>query len=362
MGNKNNQFTPHVVVVILNWNTWEDTVECLESLLKCKYDNFTILLIDNGSENNSKEMIRLWSTGDSRHKIESNFENLISPATEKPVKLYEYKLESINEYKLPRQDNSKKINSKSIIFLESSQNLGFAKAVNLGWNIANKNFSIKYFMILNNDTVIDTYTIGKLVAFLEGSKNTGVASSTVYNYYHSDIIDQAGGKISIFGRTKYLRKVEAGKAHKISFVNGCALMMRTDLIRKLGLFTENFFFGEEDVEFSLRMKKNKIQMVSIADSIVYHKVGRTSKEYFRNNFGKVTIHRLNRIVNMKSFFARPIWSIWKYFSLVYFFWTNFFVYGISLKDSIENIIEINKFANSNSSVPKDQVLKYTGKQ
>ena len=54
---------PSVSIIVLNWNGWEDTIECLESLYKIDYDNFNILIIDNNSEDDSIKKIKDYCNG-----------------------------------------------------------------------------------------------------------------------------------------------------------------------------------------------------------------------------------------------------------------------------------------------------------
>ena len=52
---------PKVSIIILNWNGWEDTIECLESLFQIDYNNYTVVLVDNNSQDESIEKIRKYS-------------------------------------------------------------------------------------------------------------------------------------------------------------------------------------------------------------------------------------------------------------------------------------------------------------
>jgi len=62
---------PRVSIIILNWNGWEDTIECLESLYQITYPNYDVIIVDNGSEDESLEMIRKYCQG--KIRVESKF-------------------------------------------------------------------------------------------------------------------------------------------------------------------------------------------------------------------------------------------------------------------------------------------------
>ena len=76
---------PRVSIIILNWNGWKDTIECLESVYRIEYPNYDVILIDNGSNNKSVEMIRKYTTGDI--KVESPFFEY-NPEN-KPIRVFE---------------------------------------------------------------------------------------------------------------------------------------------------------------------------------------------------------------------------------------------------------------------------------
>src|SRR5690242_9955962 len=111
-----------VAIIILNWNNYEDTYECLKSLENLIYSNFDVYLVDNNSDDNS-------------------FTKLIND-----------------------QDNGKF--TVHINFIKSTANIGFAGGNNLGINQA-YNEKYKYFWLLNNDTIVDKYSLGELVETLE---------------------------------------------------------------------------------------------------------------------------------------------------------------------------------------------------
>ena len=74
---------PHVSIIILNWNGWKDTVECLESLYQINYPNYDVILVDNNSEDDSLEKLREYCSGSFRP--ESKFFNY--EASNKPIEL-----------------------------------------------------------------------------------------------------------------------------------------------------------------------------------------------------------------------------------------------------------------------------------
>jgi GT2 family glycosyltransferase len=144
-------------------------------------------------------------------------------------------------------------------------------------------------------------------------------------YYHDkDKIWNCGGRL-FFGFRKYYysgksyRKLPAKRYLRITFATGCALLFNPDII---GLLTERFFFGEEDIDFSYRLMKQNKRMICALDAVIYHKVGQSFNSCSKNvNKGAIFIYYLNRFVNMKIQFNNLlIWNIWRFIYSFYIFY------------------------------------------
>jgi len=314
--------SPHISVIILNWNGWQDTIECLETVLKNNYQNYHILLIDNFSEDDSITRIRQWASGDWNMEIKTSFPDLVYPLVKKPVKLLELNLEVNNNPEEQMAGQSwKNIPLQSIILIKNFENSGFAIGNNLGIKIAEYLFENQFIFLLNNDTVIDKESIVEILNDLTSRTYLGLSTAAIYFYDDPDKVSNLGGNISIFGKRKYNTSVSRSGKSDVTFVTGCALMVKGEIFRTYGLLSEKFFFGEEDFEYSLRMKKNKVKMSCSPNSIVYHKVNVSSEKLYKENQKKMVIYYFNRIINMKSYFPYLLWVAWKYFLIFYsFFW------------------------------------------
>jgi len=66
---------PSVAIIVLNWNGWQDTIECLESLYQISYPNYEIIVVDNGSKDESIENIKKYCEG--KIKVKSKFLNIL---------------------------------------------------------------------------------------------------------------------------------------------------------------------------------------------------------------------------------------------------------------------------------------------
>jgi GT2 family glycosyltransferase len=179
-------------------------------------------------------------------------------------------------------------------------------------------------LILNNDTTIDPHCLERLVTLLDRDQTIGILTPTIRYYDQPNRIWNCGGRLTHFGHRRYycFNQIEESTIDDsilpITFITGCAFFIRTSILRKYGLFTEKFFFGEEDYEYSLRMKKVKVQIASVRSAVVYHKQSVTQNTVFKTNMlAKNYIYYLNRFINLKSYYPYLYWYIWRYAALGY---------------------------------------------
>ena len=344
-----NSSVPHVSIIILNWNGWQDTVECLETVLKSNYANYSILLIDNNSSNNSVRKIKQWLNGELKEEVNTLYPQLVFPPNKKPIYYNEVVLKN-NELTI-----SKKNEKSKIFFILSDKNLGFAVANNRAIQFAHEYLKSEYYFLLNNDTVIGKETISELINCLEKHVEFGIASSVIYKYGKNKKIASAGGKITFWAQSKYYKTLPRAIFREITFANGCALMIREGIVSTFGPLSEKFFFGEEDFELSWRMNKNKIKMVCVTKSAVYHKISATSDNYFSKEIKKVFLFGMNRFVNMKHWFSKPVWKIWKFLSLGYFFYLMTFLYRAKINKAFRLVLKLNYYSNIEEDVKKETI-------
>jgi GT2 family glycosyltransferase len=327
---------PSVFVIVLNWNGWEDTIECLTSVLKLDYKNFRILLIDNGSNDQSIAKIKQWAMGE----IKVNSRYFLQSNNDLPVKTFEYeRLQAENGGIREVECEIEKISSnKKLVLIKNNENLGFAKGNNVGIRYAIKN-SADYIFLLNNDTNIQINGLKPMVEFLENNKSYIAATSQI-RYYDRPEIWNCGGVINWFYLRRYLYagknilNVPQSGFKDISYSTGCSMLIPVHMINLYGKLSEDFFFGEEDFEFALRAKKNQLKMACIFDSIVYHKLGSSiNRTKDSNVFNKVLNYYLNRFIDVKHYAPRFFWYPWMAIYLFYIFYL-LSKEGISILESI----------------------------
>ena len=307
-----------IIIIILNWNGKENILECLHSLEKINYKNFEIIVVDNYSTDGSIEEIKQF----------------------------------IN-------NNSK----LSISLICNDENLGFAKANNIAIKQTIQN-SADYILLLNNDTVVSENFLQKLNQFVIEHPDYEVITPQIRYYKPDNIIWNCGGKINKWGIKKYYYANKPSDSLpdknfiEITFVTGCAMMIKKEIILKYGLLSEDFFFGEEDIEFSLRLKKHNVKMACVLTSIIYHKVSSSVDKISDSTIGKVFIHYLNRFINMKKYLSPVKWHLWRLVYLSYIIFLLKFRHKIKIKSLLNFSITLLKESKHLNNIDKQTFDKY----
>lgn len=273
-----NAHIPSVCIILVNYNTWEDTIECMESVLKNNYTNYQIVVIDNSSTNDSWEQLIKWCRGGAFSKVESGnpLFYLSNPPAEKPVM---YLRATVQESDHLRLMNTQGI--KPVMFIKSETNLGFAGGNNVGLRYALFN-SFDYMWLLNNDTVIEKDAITHLVKFAEENttKNFGILGSKLLLYHKPDTLQGMGavfnkysGKSKIIGAQQIDRGQFDASPVPCTYVIGAAMFVSRRFVLDVGLMSEDYFLYNEENDWASRAKKKQWSVTAVAQSRVYHKQG-----------------------------------------------------------------------------------------
>ena len=222
-----------VAIIILNWNGANDTLDCLDSLQKQSYKDFQIVVVDNGSTDNS-------------YKILSGYQSK---------------------------------HSKNVELIHNPKNFGFAGGVNTGieWAL---NGDYEYVALFNNDATADKDWLQNLVVAVK-HKNIGISTGLLL---HQDgkTIDSTGDWYSTWGlpfpRNRNDKTSDAPAAEMVFSASGGASLYKTEVLRDIGLFDEDFFAYYEDTDVSFRAQLAGWKIAYTPDAIAYHKQGETSKK------------------------------------------------------------------------------------
>ena len=225
---------PLVGIIVLNYKNVDDTEECIGSLKKIDYKNYFIVIVDNNSQDGSFEKLS---------------------------KLY-----------------------PELTVLEIGENRGYAAGNNFGIKQALQK-GADYICILNNDVVVEPNFLGKLVSYMEQNPKVGITGANICEYYNKEVVQSTGFVINY--HTARTPGISKGKKQKniinkaplpCDAVCGACMLIRKEVISKVGLIPEIYFLFYEETEWCVRTKKAGFEIVSIMDAIVYHKGSATVKK------------------------------------------------------------------------------------
>jgi GT2 family glycosyltransferase len=279
-----------IPVVILNWNGEEDTVECLKSIRESVPAGFVPVVVDNGSKPESLERLK-------RECREIYSKILYLRGSEVP-----------QADNTSRNESGNYLDRDSLVFIENGENLGFARGNNVGVRFA-ESMGAEWVMLLNNDTVVAPETFQELRRFLSNNPSFAAVTAQLRHYQPNTRIQNCGGDLTYFGSRRYkFANMDASTLPKsdfsvVTFVTGCALLFK---YKVTGTLTEDFYFGEEDYEFALRMKRRGLEMACVHGAIVYHKAGTTIRRRSRP-LGAILVQYVNRLVNTRNYYSKLRW-------------------------------------------------------
>ena len=301
-------------IIIINWNSHHDTIECITSIRNNEVELYPIFLLDNGSEKQSVENIEEWL-----------------------VEKYglSYRIMTDGEF-IQCNDFS----NCSLFFIKAKTNLGFAKGNNFVWNKIMDFYD--YVLLLNNDTVISENAFTKMLAYMDSNPDTGVISCDIRLYSKPGQLWIAGGYFAWYGDRKYFKqkKIDNYKkngvmAIKSPYITGCVLMVRKEITKKYGMLTEKFFLGEEDFNYCKRLAKNQVKVETLLDAVIYHKVG--SSRVTSRDSNNMILYYTSRIIDLKEFYSPLKWQLW---SLLYII--AIFIKICSMKKSVKEAVRVAK--------------------
>lgn len=247
-----------VSIILVNFNNNHFTLECLESLNNLTYDNFEIIIVDNGSEYNTYLDLK------------------------RKIKDFEDKLK--------------------IKLIRSNYKLYFAAGTNKGLKIAKGD----YICLLNNDTEVVSDFLEKPIAYLEKNENVGMLCTKILFFHDKNRIWYAGAYLNprsiYFSYHIGLNQKDNGKYDEIKetdYANGAALFTKHEVFQEIGLLDEIFFMYVEDTDWNLRAKEKGYKLIYFPETVVYHKVNPIKKENrlgYRENPFQVYLYTRNKVI------------------------------------------------------------------
>ncbi|XOB46586.1 MAG: glycosyltransferase family 2 protein [Candidatus Nealsonbacteria bacterium] len=219
---------PKVSIIVLTWNNYQDTKECLASLKNLNYDNYSVVLVDNGS------------TDDSFERLKNEFQH------------------------------------SKFIFIKNKKNLGYAGGTNVGIKYSLEKLNPDFVWILNNDIVVASDSLKILVETLNKNSDVGVAGSTICWSGTKEIMEQYYYLNLWLGRFLVKTNLDENEIIKIKnkkgkYIGGAAVFLRKEALEEIGLIPEEYFMYDEDASWQENLRKTSWQLMYVGPAKVWHK-------------------------------------------------------------------------------------------
>jgi len=255
---------PKVFIIVLNWNSASDTIECIGSLQKLDYPACEIILVDNGSSDDSESILRKKYPG--------------------------------------------------LEFIQTGTNLGFAGGNNVGIRYALEHGG-EYVWLLNNDTVVYPDALTEMVRLAQSDPSIGMVGSKIFFYAEPDVLWYAGGTFDvknggIAGHIGWGQKDSGQFDHVIDvdYITGCSLLVKKKVIDEIGLMPEEYFLYFEETDWNHSAKKAGFRTVVAQKSLIWHKVKRKGDALVRFTYYMTR----NRFILIKKIEHKALMACIKY--------------------------------------------------
>src|SRR5512143_922369 len=225
---------PSVHAIILTWNKKEISLEAIGSVIASTYPNLTVIVVDNASVDGTPGAVRERFPG--------------------------------------------------VVLIENKENLLYAGGNNVGIEYA-LSHGADYVLLLNDDIAVDREMVGILVEAAE-KEGAGMAGPMMYYYppkgEGGEVIWYAGGRINWWlGMTRHLgiRSVDRGQYNEVTdtdYISGCALLVRADVVRKVGMLDPGYHIYSEDADWCVRAARAGFRVVFVPRARLWHKVSMSS--------------------------------------------------------------------------------------
>jgi GT2 family glycosyltransferase len=259
---------PRVNVIVLHWKNYAQSKRCLESLRQATYPNLSVIVVDNGSGDGSGR------------RLQNEFSD------------YRY------------------------VFNE--RNLGFARGCNVGIREALKDAACSYIVLLNNDAEVSAGFLEPAVQLAEADKSIGAISGKILLPTDRRIW-YAGGWISIlrgqaitpFGA---IDRGQYDQIEEVGFVTGALMLIRRRVLETVGLLAEEYFFGVEEWDFSLTVRRAGWKLFYVPEFLIFH---RGDGSHFNWDPKFVYNNYRNKLIFQQKFLPRAVFPLWKFFYVAY---------------------------------------------
>lgn len=262
-----------IAIIILNYQNYEDTLECIESLQQNICENVDIIVVDNNSTNNS--------VGELEKKLGKKYKLIVT-----------------------------------------DKNLGYAGGNNVGIKYAYEK-QYEYICILNNDTIIKNNFISKLEEYMTCHPKCAIVGPAILEFDDSNKIQSTGGYINYWKACSGL--LNSGNFYEtfdktpqeVEWVGGACMMFRRELIEKVGMIPECYFLFYEETDWCCQARRKGLQVVCQPEAYIYHKASAAVKKTEGLSFYLMERNRVRFVLRNASMIKKVVSISWLFFSTLF---------------------------------------------
>lgn len=236
-----------IYILLVNYNSFSDTEECINSLLQLSYHNYRILVVDNSDSTEYVEQLKK-----------------------------DYPFNSVVYYQAVSYEQS----SAKIVFIKAEKNKGFAAANNVGLKYIYQQGNLSYVWLLNNDTIVDMDALSHLVNKMESDSNIAICGVKLMEYYEKNVIQGIAGiynetiaKVTFVG--KHAPENSIFTNIRIDYIPGASMFLNSRFLYMHPYMCEDYFLYFEELDWSQKVKQCGMKLSIALNAKVYHKGGST---------------------------------------------------------------------------------------
>jgi len=275
---------PLVAIVLLNWNGWRDTLDCLGSLDQLKYRNCRIVLVDNGSSDGSLQMIEQYTKSRRLRVLRFSFSSPDNRVEPEEISESEVDRGIVTRVSAPEFEDGM---NKAIWLIRCDRNHGFAEGNDIAIRFAWRSFSPDFFLLLNNDTIVDSDFLTELVGVAESETTIGFTGPKVLCYPpkgSENVISSAGGRVEIGkGRATKIGfgEVDHGQydsLRDVDYIEGSCVLVTASMLPRIGLMDSAYFAYWEETDWCWRAREAGYRCVYVPKAKIWHRGSSSSSK------------------------------------------------------------------------------------
>lgn len=283
-----------VAIVVVNWNGWQDTIECMSAIVAGDALRIAdVWIVDNASSDGSIDRIAHWCEAPAADPAWCRPDGVRHcGAGTVPVRYRRWRANGQPAPLMP---------GVQVNLVEAGANLGFAGGNNCGIAAAGLN-RYSHFWLLNNDAVMASDALSHLIEHASASPRTGMTGSTLCYYHDPTKVQALGGgsfdratmRMSHVGESLSVDRIPSGFAEieaieaRMSYVVGASMLVSTSFVRDVGTMQEDYFLYLEELDWAFRGRPRYALGYAVR-SRVYHKAGASTRR--RSEFSLGLLYR-----------------------------------------------------------------------